>query len=288
MKNYLFLRFSSLVLRRLPVPIGYFIACVVADVVFFFSRRSKGAVMENLRRAVGTEDKQALRRVAREVFRNLARNYFDLLRLPYFSLPELEQGLSIHGWDHFQEAVAAGRGVILATAHLGNFDFMAQLGVARGYKMTVLVEPLTDHPQHRFMAQLRGSRGISFLPLGTASLKRVVRELRSGGVVVVACDRGVGKKGVRVRFLGEEAMLPSGAVELALMTGAALIPAFSVREGRRRFSLFIETPLPLAATGRDGHRVVENLERLLAVVGEYIRRYPGQWVTMEPVWSGRG
>ncbi len=288
MRTYLFLKFLWRVLGLAPTRVGYPAAHFVGDIAFLFSRRSKGVVLDNLRRVLGTDDQRKLRPVAREVFRNLARSYFDVMRLPHVSPAEVERGLTIHGWDLFQEAFAWGKGVILATAHLGNFDLAAQLWAFRGYKVTVLVEPLLHDPRGRLMTHLRECHGLSFVPLGTPALKRVVRELRSGGVVIVACDRDIGGKGVRVKFLGEETNLPSGAVELALITGAAIIPVFSVRDGGRHFSLFFEPPVPMSGGERNGRQTAENLEKLLSVVGEYVRRYPEQWVLTEPVWSRSG
>lgn len=288
MRNYWLLQITRHTLGRLPVSLGYLLARVVADIVFLLSPGWRRKVRSNLRRALGTEDRRRLTPLAREVFRNVARNYFDLIHLPRCSLASLERSVEVRGWHHFQQAFQAGRGVILVTAHLGNFDLVAQVMAAWGLRLTVMVEPVRPEPLHRVLTELRQSRGLHFLPAGPAALKQVIRELRSGGVVAMACDRDVRGNGLEVEFLGETARLPLVVVDLALRTGAALIPAFSIRQSRHRFIVYVEPPLPLAASGQDGHRLRQNAELLIPVVERYIRQYPGQWVVMHPVWPEGG
>ena len=101
-----------------------------------------------------------------------------------------------------------------------------------------------------------------------------------------SADRDVLGSGREVTFFGERTRLPAGPVELALRTGAALVPTYVLRTRRERVRLIVEEPLVLPSTGEreadvtSGHRVLaEALER-------GIRRAPGQWLPLEPVWRG--
>ena len=105
--------------------------------------------------------------------------------------------------------------------------------------------------------------------------------------MVIVCDRDIQRNGLRVKFFGEETSLPIGAVSLALRTGAAIVPIFSVRKSSNRYAIYIEPPLRLVDMGNHSHSVRANLERLVAIMERYIRQYPEQWVVLEPIWRNQ-
>ena len=286
MWRYYCFRTADLTLSFLPVHVGYFVARLVADVIYLLAVRSRKRVSANMRHVLGTgADKGRLRRAVRAIFRNTAKNYFDLIRLPRLTVDDLKKGVTIDGWHHLEKALSKRKGVILATAHLGSFDLAAQALVARSVKLAALVEPLQPAPLFRHVTNLRESKGLTCFPVGFGALKRSMLSLRRGEVVVILCDRNVTGKGLKVKFFGEETTLPVGAIALALRTGAAMIPAFSVRQTNNQLGLYIEPPLSLVSTGSHRVCVRTNLEKLIVIIEKYIRRYPEQWTTLEPVWG---
>lgn len=226
-----------------------------------------------------------MRRKVCGVFKNSLKNYFDLTKLARFQ--NLEGSVTIEGWDHLAKAVTESRGTIIASAHLGNFEVAAQVLAARGIEMAILVEAFNNTAFLRNIAELRRRNGCKILPVSMGAMKEGLQILRRGGAVVIACDRDVQRNGVNINFFGEETSLPSGAVNLALRTGAAIVPVFSVRKTNNRFVIYIEPPLRLDDTGNRRHVVKANMERLAAIMERYIRQYPEQWVVLEPIWRNR-
>ena len=284
MLKYRLFSLASLVLPLLPTPVCYGLASVFGDLAYLLAPGARNVVCCNMRQALGlSADERRVRQAARQVFRNAAKNYVDLFRLPHFDLDHLNRKLAIHGLEYFQSALEQGKGIIIATAHLGNFDLVAQVLAARSHKFTVLVEPLQPEPLFRMVTGLRSSRGLSFLPMGTGGLRAILRSLQRGEIVGVACDRHLQGSGIRVEFLGKETTLPTGAVDLALRTGATVLPAFSIRQGGGRFALYIEPPLSFTIS--DGSALTENMKRLVVPMEKYIRGYPEQWVVFRPIWQ---
>ena len=103
--------------------------------------------------------------------------------------------------------------------------------------------------------------------------------------MVILCDRDIQGNGLSTRFFGEETTLPSGAVALALRTGAVIVPAFNVRGNNGRFDLYFEAPLSLVDNGNRQMGVQTNLANLIAVIEKYIRQHPEQWAVLEPIWQ---
>jgi KDO2-lipid IV(A) lauroyltransferase len=286
MLTYYAFRIIGPAVAILPVRVSYFIARVTAYIAYLLAAGRRRSVRNNIEHVLGEEaDKARMQRTVQAVFRNTAKNYVDLVRLPRLKLSDLEKTVTIHGLHHFEEALSKGKGVILATVHLGNFELGAQMIGSPSIKPRILVEPLQPAAVFRHVTSLRKSQGLIPLPADLGGLKESVQALRCGEVVVVVCDRDIKGNGLRIEFFGEETTLPSGAVALALRTGAAIIPIFSVRGANGRFNLHFEEPLSLVNAESRQMCVKANLERLIAIIERYIRQYPEQWAVLEPVWQ---
>ncbi len=272
----------------MPTRLGYFLALLYGNAVFLLSAKHRYIVGNNIAHITGVEpDKRSLRRKVRSVFINIAKNYFDLTKLFKLSPENLEESVSVEGWHHLAKAVTNRNGVIIASAHLGNFEFLAQFLVLRGINITIFVEPFDSTPFLRCIAKLRQRNGARMLPVSAGTLRKSLQILRHGGTIGIVCDRDIQGNGLKVNVFGEEASLPLGAVNLALRTGAAIVPIFSVRKSGNRFAIYIEPPLRLVNTGNRGHSVRANLGKLVAVMERYIRQYPEQFVMLEPIWRNQ-
>jgi phosphatidylinositol dimannoside acyltransferase len=248
------------------------------------SRRRRKIVSGNLKRILGAKEAdQALQSKTRKVFKNVARNYFDLVKIPKMNL-NCDQKIAITGWQHLVQAQNMHKGVILATAHLGNFEMGAQVLVSRGVELTILIEEFNSNLFLREIAKLRQRKGIKILPINMQGMKDVYRDLTRGGTVIIVCDRDIQGNGIKIKFMGEDTTLPFGAVSLAMRTGATLVPIFSLRTLRNIASIYIEPPLKLVENGNREESLKVNLEKLAAVMEEYIRKYPEQWAVLEPFW----
>lgn len=282
--TYFLLKIAGSLLWRVPVRVGYRLAALTGVLGYLLACKKRRVVTSNLLHVMGRgTDKGRLERAVWGVFQNAAKNYFDLVRLPRLDLSRFDHILTIHGWHHFAEALARRRGLILVTAHLGNFDLAAQVLAARSIPLTILIEPLRPYRLNRLVTSLRASQGLTFLPVGRASLRQMVGALRRGEIVALACDRDIQRNGTWLEFFGEEARLPMGAVSLAMRTGALILPAFSVRQGDDRVAIHLE---PAFDPREEGEGEEQGMKRLISYIEKYVRRYPEQWVVFEPIWSG--
>jgi lauroyl/myristoyl acyltransferase len=284
--NFVF-KSAILIAQALPFSFGYFLADCSGDLYFFLSSRRRKNVTGNLKQVLGVnEDNRILKEKTREVFRNAARNYFDLTRVSTMRKDSLDKKTTIYGWQHLVQARSRGKGVILATAHLGNFELGAQAVVNRGIEMTILVEEFSANPILEIIAKLRQRKGVRILPITMRGMKDVYYDLIHGGTVTIVCDRDILHNGINLKFLGEDTTLPYGAVSLAQRTGAALIPIFSIRNPHDLTSIYIESPLELVDHDNRKESLRINMEKLAVIMEKYIRRYPEQWAIIEPFRQG--
>jgi KDO2-lipid IV(A) lauroyltransferase len=239
-----------------------------------------------MRQVMGPEaSEREVRRAAREVFRNAARYYADLLHIPRLDAAKfLHEQLDLEGLEYLTKAREAGRGVVLVSAHFGSPEMAVQGLSAAGFTIFGLTEP-REKRMSKFLTWLRSYNGHEYREVGFGGVKEAVRRLKHGGIVAIFFDRDVGGTGVPMRFCGAETSIPLGAIDLALRTGADLIPAWAWRIEGYRFHARIGPPMELTRTGDMDKDVRMNAERLLSLFEGHLRAYPGQWAVLEPIWK---
>jgi KDO2-lipid IV(A) lauroyltransferase len=218
----------------------------------------------------------------RRIFVEQTRNYVEIFSIPRLDPQKLLAQIRADGWEHVVRAYEGGKGVILASAHLGPVSFVGQMVLAHGYPVALPVEVETSEFQ-RSVNRARGGAGLQLIR--TDSALGIFRVLREGKVLGVLADRAVTGVGERVEFFGREALLPSAAVVLSLRTGAPLIPSFAGRTHGALTASF-EPPLEIPKTGDRDADVREGVQRFARVLERYVRRTPEQWTVFEDFWHG--
>jgi KDO2-lipid IV(A) lauroyltransferase len=289
MWKYYTLRLAYLLLGRLQLRTLYGIAHFFGDWAFFFRRAARRDVIANMRQVMGPQtSERELRRVAREVFRNASRYYADLLYIPRMDPKRFyEEQLSIEGTEYIREAERSGRGAVMVTGHFGSPELAVQGLASQGFRLYSLTEPLQPPALSDFTQWLRSRHGHEYRPVSFGAIKEAIRRLKTGHIVALMLDRDIGGTGVPMEFCGAMTRIPLGAVELAMRTGADLIPAWAWRVDGFRFRSVIGPPLELVRTGNFDEDVRANAKRLLALFEFKLRSDPGQWAVLESIWETR-
>jgi KDO2-lipid IV(A) lauroyltransferase len=297
MMYYVF-RLVGLLAPRLPAGLGLRLAAALGDLWYHLARGQRAILTRNLRHVLGLAasggrdgksgrdgaSEETIQRTARAVFRHTFRNYYDLFRLPHLPRQDVEKLIVVQGEEHLREALAAGRGAILATAHFGNVEIMSRASVFCQYQITAVAEHLQPERLYRDMLAQRSSGGVHLVPID-GSLKAIFRALHANQLVGLAADRDVSHSGITVPFFGAPANLPAGYVSLALRTGAPVLPIFIVRQPEGSFVIQIEPPLALANSGDRERAVRSGVAQMVAVLERYIGQYPEQWTFYQPIWD---
>ena len=237
---------------RLPTRFLYTAFGIVSEITYIVAARTRQEVWNNLRHVVppGTP-KRVTRRMARQIFRNVALYYVDLARMPYTDTDHLYhermEAQGVH--ENLFPAVERGKGVIMLGAHCGNPELVGQALLSVGISVIALTEPLDPPQLSRLLDRVRSSRGHDFCPVNIGNVKRVMKQLRSGGVVALMGDRDIHGPRQRLPFFGVDTWMPTGPIELAIRTGATVIPCFSARKDDYVFEGRMDAPLEWKTTG---------------------------------------
>jgi phosphatidylinositol dimannoside acyltransferase len=267
--------------RRLPEPAALALGRLGGRAAYRLDARRRDALRANLRHVLGPMASPAdLERVVRRNFASYGRYWVEAFRLEDLGRERLRGRLELEGGKHLDAAVAAGRGVILATPHLGNWDAGGAWLAAVGYPVTVVVERLRPEALYDRFASWRRALGMELLPLddGPEALRGVLRALRAGRLACLVCDRDLTGGGLEVRLFGASARMPGGPASLALRTGAPLLPCTVYQAPRSsHWRGVVRPPLHVEPSG-DPRADAQALTQLLASEFEgLIGRAPEQW-----------
>ena len=268
----------------LPLSAARLLGRTLGAITYGLLRATRRLSIDQLEYALGPSlTLSERRRIARRVFRNLGQSVIEWLLLPRLSTDEIQRLVTSEGVEHVRRALSKGSGVILVSAHFGNWELAPLYLKSLGFEGGVLARRLRYPEYESFLITMRGSRGVPTLARG--SLKEVARLLRANQIVGMLPDQDVDSlEGVFVDFFGHPAYTPLGPAALSLMTGAPILPCFVIREGTR-FRLVIEPPLQGPQTIDRAQALTRLTQAWSNVVESYIRRYPDQWVWMHRRWK---
>jgi len=255
--------------------------------VFKVSGKYRRIAIENLKMAFGSGKTDAeIYAIASRVFENLVVNAAEMLNFPRINKANLDSYVKVENIEILDEALKLGKGAIVLTGHFGNWELLALTIRLKGYAGAVVGRKIYFHKYDRWLNQLRQLHDVNVV-YRDESPRKILKVLRKNEVMGMLADQDVDSvEGVFVNFMGRPAYTPIGPAALAKVSGAALIPAFMVKDGTRH-RLVIEKPIALVDTGDKDKDIVTNTQAWSDVVEAYIRRYPDHWVWMHRRWKTR-
>jgi phosphatidylinositol dimannoside acyltransferase len=276
--------------RTLPAPVAFGLGRVGGRVFHRLDRDRREALTANLGQVLGpAAGRRQLERAVRRGFASYGRYWVEAFRLEDLTAAQIRRRLRIEGREHIDTALAAGRGAIFASPHIGNWDAGGAWLAASGYPATAVVERLRPAELYERFARYRRALGLELLPLddGSETLRGVIRALRAGRLACLVCDRDLTGGGVQVRLFGATAVMPGGPASIALRTGAPLLPC-GVYHDRRpgRWRAVVHPPLQPERTGDSRKDTIALTQRLAGEFERLIAADPTQWHVLSPYFHG--
>lgn len=267
-----------------PYPVTYFIAAFGARLWML-----TGINVKTIRNNVSTvlnlniNDKE-IHRIANRIFINWAKNIADFLKHPIISKEKLKQRVEIEGLEHLDNALKKGKGAVIITAHIGNFEWGACRIAVEGYKIWGLSLVRKNRLVGKFFESNRLSKGFKTLYINR--MLNVFRMLKNNEIVAIPSDWDPTGQATRpFKFFGKTAYLPTGALMIALKSGATLIPSFIWKKDKYNHFQIVEKPIDLIREGDKETLINKNMEKVLEVMEKYIRDNISEWEMFHDIWS---
>ena len=273
--------------RLLPLRICRWIGRVIALTVYIFSTLDRKGFANNLSLALNKPvDHVCIRRLVRRMFMNYGEYMAD-----FFCLPQLPRSKARAVFSHLkreeiiQKALKQGRGVILLSAHLGNWEFGGSMIRQSKYPLAVVSLPHNTAPTNALVNRFREDKGISVIEVDESPFSAIpiLKHLRQNGVVAMMGDKDFFGNGKLISFFGKQVRFPIGPVTIAMTSGAALIPAFVLKQPDGKYFGVLEETISLTCKGSREQAIQKNLEKIAVIYETYIQRYPDQWYNPDPI-----
>jgi lauroyl/myristoyl acyltransferase len=255
--------------------------------VYLFSAKDRLGFAHNLSLALGRPPQDAsIQRLTRKIFINYGEYMADFFFLPQKPPQIIQRSFAfLKGKSVIQTALGRGKGVILLSAHLGNWEFGGLMMRLSGYPLSVVALPHNTDATNALVNRFREARGIQVIELNSSpfSAITILKQLRQNGVVAMIGDKDFLGNGKPIDFFGKKVNFPVGPVVAALASGAAVIPAFVLKQADGRYFGILENEIPLSRHGSRDAMLEKNLAKIARVFETYIRRYPEQWYSPDPI-----
>lgn len=277
--GYFLLRFFAGFFQSLPLNAALACGAFIGRTAYY-CRIGKSIGYRNLKSAFrGEMPLKEMKRIARESMENFGRTAVEILRLPLVDKDYYRSHADLPEISRIFDALGKKKGVILLSPHFGNWELLHVVATFEGLSLKVLVREQKLGRMAEYFNSLRTCRGAELIGR-ESSVKEFIRALQKGNAVAIAADQ-LTKSGVTVEFFGRKTPAPSGFIEIARRTGAAVLPVFDVREGKEDHFVHI---LPELAVGGE-EQTAQDVQDYYRILERYIRQYPEQWLWEHKRWK---
>lgn len=286
--EYAPVRAALAAMGHLPRPAARRVGGAIATLFYWGHRRLVQVGRRNLALAFPERPVAERERILRNLYRNLGRQMAEFCLFPRNRRETLPQLMRTEGLEHYLEAQARGKGVLVLTAHLGAWELSSFGHSLAGYPMKFVIRPLDNARLDRLVNGYRGLHGNQPIAKG-AFARGLLQAMAANDTVGILLDQNSSPpQGVFVPFFGTAACTAIGPAKIALRTGASVVPGFTVWEAaERRYVLRFAPALELVRSGDEERDIVTNTALFTGVIESWIRRYPDQWLWVHRRWKTR-
>ncbi len=270
--------------QSMSLPASLRLGDRLGTIGYHIAAKKRKLADSNLRLAFGTELSSSERdSLIRGVFRHFGRSTVAFLRAPMFSKEDIARQVKVEGWEHLEKACRDGKGVIVTTGHIGNWEMLGRwLAQVQQLPVSVVAKDPKGAVLADYLRKMRESAGFAVLSKGE-SARSLLRVLQRGEVIIILPDQNSGD--VFVPFFGVPAGTVAGPASLAMHTGATLLPVFFLAKPDGTFDVIIRPPIPTISTGSREDDVKRIMTQFNGVLESVIRQYPSQWLWLHNRWK---
>ena len=263
--------------RKFSSPLAY--------LFFYLIPIRKKVVFENLNRVFSEFDKDNIKKIAFSCYRNFIISLIEIMYLPRMSKEEIINILPLSNADLIERKYREDKGVILLSAHFGNWEYIAASVSTRiDIPFHVVVKSQRNPFVNNWMNKVRTKWINKIIPLGI-SIRQVYKELKNKNIVAMVADQRGPFEGIRVKFFGINTAVLAGPAILAIKTGAPVIYGLTIRQHDYSYKVILEEIDLNNLPEKEEEKVLEISQRHTSFLEKFIKQYPEQWLWMHKRWK---
>jgi KDO2-lipid IV(A) lauroyltransferase len=290
------LRAIQSVVAALPLRATLWMGRRIGELAYYVVYPRTKVALEQMAWAMPELSGSQRRATVRGMYRQFGQGAVEFFRLPRMvARGELDRIVTVEGEHIVRDAFAQGKGLLILTAHYGNFELLATFFAAKGYQVNLVTRRLRNGILDRFWAEQRRQLKIRAI-FKDQSLKEVIGRLRRNEAMGYVLDQNMGPgEGLFVEFFGRPASTLGVVAVLAKRFGSPVVPVFITRDPQdsTRHRIVFEAPLAFErgsggeTEGAADADVLENTQRYTAVIERRVRERPDHWIWIHKRWKTR-
>lgn len=269
--------------------LGYFLPKRIAELVshgiarfcyYFIYKKSRENHLSNLKVAFGDEISDTeLKKITKKAIYNLAVALYEHTIMGRLNKRNYTKYLKGEMMENLFNAHREGNGVIILSAHTGNYEWGAALMSLTGFSVSSMsLEYRSEYIKNIYEIN-RKKVGINVFYV-RKSFAGPTRFLKDGGVLAIACDRNFDEVPVSVKLFNRETEIPKGAFFLASRLNIPLVPAFSLKEKDGLYHVYFEKGYKITKD-----EIESGANKYASILAKYIKKYPEQWYVFDRIWK---
>jgi len=269
-----------------PLAVSYRGMDILSLLVPLFAGKEMSRMDANLKAAFPELSGLERDEIKKGVLRHFGRSLAEILSFDRKRADKLLSQVKGHNLEVIHREMKKGKGCIILTAHLGNWELLGAFLTNCGFPVKVVATQAHNRKINELLVGLRKNQGVETI-YRHDSPRQMLKALKNNSILGMLIDQDTKVDGVFVDFFGRPAYTARGPVVLSMATGAPVIPTFIRRKPDGGHEVFIEEPVKMAKTKDREKDILDNTQKLSMVIEKYIRKYPDQWVWMHDRWQTR-
>ncbi len=282
--QYRILKLISSIICLLPYRLVLALGRGLGKLYYRIAVRQRRRAVAQMQESLAISARQA-EQIAVRLFENLGRNVMEIMYMPALASAKIERFVEMENRHHLDNALAAGRGVVLLTAHIGNWEWLGAALAAAGLPITTVIKRQPNEQHTRILNEYRQMVGIEVFASGSTELVSAAKAIKQGKILGFLADQDAGLSGVFVEFLGKMAATPLGPAVFAKRFKAPVVPVFIVRKPDGGHKVLIDQPFYYEDTGDEKQDLYAITEKMTKIIEAVIREHPDNWLWFQKRWN---
>lgn len=264
-----------------------FLGRILGVVLYYADISHRRTTQTNLRFIYPEWNNEKIRKISKRVFQNFGITIFEILQMFFLNKKNVLSNIHIiRGEEHLRNAINGGNGVVVVSAHIGNWESASlYIPCYFGHSVTSVARKIDSAVVNKLALKMRTRFGNSIIDKEGA-LPEMNRTVRSGNILAILIDQSTtASEGVEVNFFGKKVTATPAAAVVALRCKSPVIPAFCIRDKHNKLGIIFEPPIQITRTKSLRDDLVTNTQLMNDVVEKIIKEYPDQWLWLHKRWK---
>lgn len=227
----------------------------------------------------------AAKKICMDSFINIGRNFLEIMYMPRLSRENFQDFMEIEHIERYKDALAEGNGVVILTAHIGNWEWLSAALTFSGIPLTAIIKRQPNDQHTVLLNEFREMVGVEVFSRGTTELVGAAKSLKKGKALGFLADQDAGVGGAFIDFLGTTASTPLGPAVFSKRFKSPIIPTFIIRKPDGKHKVIIHEPMRFEDNGNEEQDLYNITVKMTRILENTIKEYPTQWLWFQKRWN---